>query len=69
MARGDFYVHVIRPMDSVFTGPFATRQDAALWRASMDLKRADGYVVTYAEMVAYMAESGEVALQSPDDEI
>jgi hypothetical protein len=35
----------------------------------MDLKRADGYVVTYAEMVAYMAESGEVALQSPDDEI
>jgi hypothetical protein len=69
MAEGGFYVHVIRPMDAVFTGPFATRQDAAVWRASMDLTRADGYVVTRAEMVAHMAEFGWVPIQSPDHEV
>ena len=62
MAEGAFYVHVIRPMDLVFTGPFATRKAAALWRASMDLTRADGYVVTHAEMVANMDEFGEVPI-------
>jgi hypothetical protein len=69
MAKGTFYVHVIRPVPSVFAGPFATRQAAALWRASMDLTRLDGYVVTHAQMVANMAEFGEVPIQSPDDEI
>jgi hypothetical protein len=66
MAEGGFYVQVIGPMDSVFTGPFETREAAAAWSERLDTTRFDGYVMTHAKMMENMVEFGEVPIQAPD---
>ncbi len=59
------YVFVLGPYDSTLVGPFAKRELADAFRATVP-NNFDAYVWTQAERDANEAEFGAIVCESPD---
>jgi hypothetical protein len=60
-----FYLYISGPYDSIFEGPFTSRESAEIAQQRISSDTLDSYIITETEMQQDIEEFGPLSIQAP----